>query len=101
MEQNDVRIKDSVAAKRAGVTPRTIDRWSKDPKVNYPAADITKGRKYRWLSQIEAWEQKNPNFGPERMTRKEPSKQVSSMPVRVPEFNDDLPWPDEEDEKVI
>jgi hypothetical protein len=66
MEQKRVRIPDRKAAKRAGVTPRTLRRWENDKAVGYPSAVIVRGRRYRWLDQIEDWERLNPGFGPAR-----------------------------------
>jgi len=59
-----IRIRDSEAAARAGVTPRTLRRWEEDPAVGFPAAHVIRGRRYRWLHEVEEWEQQNPGFGP-------------------------------------
>ena len=58
-----IRIKNSVAARRAGVTTRTLRRWDEDEAVGYPKPVIVRGRIYRWLDEIESWEARNPDFG--------------------------------------
>jgi hypothetical protein len=61
-KERPVRLKDSECAKRAGVTPRTLRRWEADPRVRYPKADIVLNRRYRWLHEVEQWEEENPDF---------------------------------------
>jgi hypothetical protein len=62
-KQDRIRIKDRTCARRAGVTTRTLRRWEVDPRVGYPQADVILGRRYRWLDEVEAWEELNPGFG--------------------------------------
>jgi hypothetical protein len=57
-----VRLTDSACAKRAGVCKRTLRRWEEDPRVLYPKADLVLNRRYRWLDEVEEWEESNPNF---------------------------------------
>lgn len=66
MKQKGARIKFSHAAKRLGITPRTLKRWSEDPAVGIPAAVLVKGRKYLYLDELLAWEAKNIGFGKEK-----------------------------------
>jgi excisionase family DNA binding protein len=38
-----------------GVTPMTIWRWERDPKLQFPAPTVIRGRKYRRRDDIDAW----------------------------------------------
>jgi hypothetical protein len=43
---------------RYGVSLKTIERWSQDQKLGYPQELDINGRKYRKLSELEAFERK-------------------------------------------
>jgi hypothetical protein len=43
-------------ARRYGVVPRSIERWQKDPKLEFPQPLIINGRKYWSLAELETWE---------------------------------------------
>jgi predicted DNA-binding transcriptional regulator AlpA len=45
-------------AKRYGVDRRTVDRWEKDERMNFPKFIRIRGRKYRDLAELEKWEKK-------------------------------------------
>jgi hypothetical protein len=46
-------------ARRFDVSTRTVDRWKDDPKLEFPAADLTiRQREYRKVATIEAWERR-------------------------------------------
>jgi hypothetical protein len=46
-------------ARRFDVSTRTVDRWKDNPKLEFPAADLTiNGREYRKVATIEAWERR-------------------------------------------
>jgi excisionase family DNA binding protein len=38
-----------------GVTSMTIWRWERDPKLEFPAPTVIRGRKYRRRNDIDAW----------------------------------------------
>jgi hypothetical protein len=52
-----VFVPDRVAAARYNKTPRTLDRWDRNPAMGFPKPIIFGGFKYRVLAQLEAWEQ--------------------------------------------
>jgi DNA-binding transcriptional regulator YiaG len=46
-------------AHRYNVTVQTVDRWKKNPKLNFPPPDlIINSREYRKVATIETWERK-------------------------------------------
>jgi len=46
-------------AHRYNVDPRTVDRWKKNSKLNFPPPDLViNQREYRKVTTIEAWERK-------------------------------------------
>jgi hypothetical protein len=49
-------IPDPRVADRYHVHPITIGRWDKDEELNFPAAIIINGRKYRRRVELEQWE---------------------------------------------
>ena len=71
-----MRIRNSAAAKRAGVTVRTLARWdTQRDKVGYAKPIHVCGRIYRDTDEIEQFERNNPNFSPVR-------KSARSTPTR-------------------
>jgi hypothetical protein len=47
-------------AHRYSVSLRTVDRWRKSTKLDFPKPDlIVNQREYRKVSSIEAWERKS------------------------------------------
>ena len=62
-----MRIPNSAAAKRAGVTVRTLTRWDQRPEeVGYAKPIYILGRIYRETDEIDAFERLNPGFSPPR-----------------------------------
>jgi hypothetical protein len=49
-------IPDAKVAKRYSVHPCTIDRWERDPKLNFPKAVRIRNRKYRDQAELDAWD---------------------------------------------
>jgi predicted DNA-binding transcriptional regulator AlpA len=49
-------LPDPQVCKRYGVTPMTLYRWDRDPRVNFPSPIRVNGRKYRDEQQLEGWE---------------------------------------------
>lgn len=50
-------IPDTDVCKRYGITPMTLWRWDHDPDMGFPKPiRLGKRRKYRVLSELEAWE---------------------------------------------
>jgi hypothetical protein len=43
-------------AKRWNVSKRAVERWGEDEKLGLPAEIEINGRRYRKLSELEAWE---------------------------------------------
>ncbi len=41
---------------RYGVCPRTISRWERDPRLNFPAPTIINGRLYDDEDQLTDWD---------------------------------------------
>jgi hypothetical protein len=48
-------------AERYGKTPRTIDRWRQNPRLNYPKQYEINGRPHGRLSDLEIWERSLPS----------------------------------------
>jgi hypothetical protein len=46
-------------ARRYSVTPRTIDRWRMNPKLQFPPPDmVVNDREYRQEETMEVWERR-------------------------------------------
>jgi hypothetical protein len=41
---------------RYGVVPRTVERWTEDPHLGFPAPLVIRKRRYWVLAELEAWE---------------------------------------------
>jgi hypothetical protein len=52
----DRRLPTKATAERYGVSTRTIERWRRDPKLNFPKPDNVNSRNYDWLSKLVSWE---------------------------------------------
>jgi hypothetical protein len=50
------RLPTGAVAARYGVTTRSVDRWWKDPDLNFPQPIIVNERKYWALTDLEIWE---------------------------------------------
>jgi hypothetical protein len=50
------RLPTGAVAARYGVTTRSIDRWWKDPDLNFPQPIIVNQRKYWSATDLEIWE---------------------------------------------
>jgi hypothetical protein len=50
------RIPKSGVARRYNKTPRTVDRWRKDPKLNFPSGICINGRWYWDEDVLDAWD---------------------------------------------
>jgi hypothetical protein len=46
----------SKVAERYGVHTCTIDRWRRDPEMNFPKGYRIKGRKYDENGELDAWD---------------------------------------------
>jgi len=53
---DDVLVSQRKLAERWGVCVKTVERRERDPSFKLPQAVLINGRKYRWLSEIEAYE---------------------------------------------
>ena len=51
-EEPDRRLSTTAVAARYGVSTRTIERWTRDPKLKFPQPDIVNLRKYWWASAL-------------------------------------------------
>ena len=59
-EFDDRRLVTAQVARRYGVTVDTIKNWRKDPRKNFPPAEIDpSGRKYNWLSQLREYDERD------------------------------------------
>jgi len=46
-------------ARRYNVTPRTVDRWKKNPRLQFPPPDLViNDREYRQIETLESWERR-------------------------------------------
>ena len=54
----DVRLPTTQVANRYGVSTRSVERWQRDSKLDFPKPILINNRKYWPLSSIEAWERK-------------------------------------------
>src|SRR6516165_8959538 len=50
------RLPTGAVAARYGVTTRSVDRWWKDPDLNFPQPIIINERKYWAVTDLETWE---------------------------------------------
>jgi predicted DNA-binding transcriptional regulator AlpA len=51
----DVLISNTKAARRLGVTTRSIFRWVQDPELNFPKPCFINGRRYFSEGEIDLW----------------------------------------------
>jgi hypothetical protein len=54
----DDLLPDPAVARRYGVHVRSIARWSKDPRLGFPAAISINGRNYRRRLELEKFERR-------------------------------------------
>jgi hypothetical protein len=54
--ESSARLPTGDVAARYGVTPRSIDRWRKDPELAFPQPIYIRDRKYWSLGELERWE---------------------------------------------
>jgi hypothetical protein len=50
------RLPTGGVAAKFNVTPRSVDRWWKNPELNFPQPIFINGRKYWSLAELERWE---------------------------------------------
>lgn len=55
MDAADVLISNGKAAKRLGVTTRSIFRWTQIPELNFPQPCFINGRRYFSQFAIDLW----------------------------------------------
>jgi hypothetical protein len=48
-----------LVAERYKVSDRTVARWERDPRLNFPKPLIINGRKYRDEAELDAWDRAN------------------------------------------
>jgi hypothetical protein len=53
---SDRKLSTAEVARRYTKTRRTIERWERDPELNFPKPLIIRGRKYRDEAELAAWE---------------------------------------------
>jgi predicted DNA-binding transcriptional regulator AlpA len=63
-QEFDTLLTKSKTAKRVGVTTRTVDRWSNQPELGFPAPCIVNKRRYFSSRQIDAWLESRKPSGP-------------------------------------
>jgi hypothetical protein len=49
-------IPDKEVARRYGVSVRTVERWSANPGLGFPAAIYIRHRRYRSVDALDAWD---------------------------------------------
>jgi hypothetical protein len=57
-QKGEELLPDPMVAKRYNVSTRTIPRWDRTEGLGFPAPIEIRDRKYRRLSELEAWERK-------------------------------------------
>jgi hypothetical protein len=55
-QEENLRIPRRKTAERYGVSVRTIERWERDPELNYPKSTIVNGRRYDDVDGLDAWD---------------------------------------------
>jgi hypothetical protein len=58
IRESTVRLPTGAVAQRYQVTPRSVDRWWKNPKLGFPQPIFINERKYWSLADLEKWERK-------------------------------------------
>ncbi|HEY8126129.1 MAG TPA: hypothetical protein VIF88_12010 [Methylocystis sp.] len=48
-------IRNKALSEYLGVTPMTIFRWRRDPKLDFPQAAVVNGVEYTCLDEIDTW----------------------------------------------
>src|SRR5215469_12443487 len=73
------RLPTGAVAARYGVTTRSVDRWWKNPDLNFPQPIIVNQRKYWALTDLEIWERQRvaEKVGSERTRRPQKAETVS------------------------
>jgi hypothetical protein len=56
MNDDDILLPDSKVRRRFGVCGRTLTRWDQNPTLAFPPPIVINNRKYRRLSELQAWE---------------------------------------------
>jgi hypothetical protein len=51
-------LPERLVAERYGICIRTLRRWSEDPDLGFPAVIKIRGRRFRNLAELEAWDAK-------------------------------------------
>jgi hypothetical protein len=53
-----VLVPDKVVGERYGRTTKTIERWGRDPKLDFPPVVRVRNRRYRDAAALDAWDAK-------------------------------------------
>jgi hypothetical protein len=56
ISESGARLPTGDVAARYGVTPRSIDRWRKDPELAFPKPIYIRDRKYWSVKELVNWE---------------------------------------------
>ena len=59
----EVRLPTVQVAKRFSVVVRTIERWLRDPNLNFPKPIVVNKRRYWRLEELERWERSRASEG--------------------------------------
>jgi hypothetical protein len=51
-------IPDRLVGERYGRGAKTIERWGRDPKLSFPPVVYVRGRRYRSVEALDAWDAK-------------------------------------------
>ncbi len=58
-DDKPILIADARVAERYDVCARTLARWDETPGLNFPPPILLRGRRYRELAALEAWDRDN------------------------------------------
>jgi DNA-binding transcriptional MerR regulator len=59
----DRKLPTRQVCRRYGVTDRTVNRWERDQKLNFPQPQIINGRKYYAEDGLTAWDRARQKSG--------------------------------------
>jgi hypothetical protein len=60
MDDGGTLLRSGKVAKRYNVTVRTIDRWQKNPALNFPEYIEINGQRYWYEGRLNEWDRQRP-----------------------------------------
>jgi hypothetical protein len=58
---------------------KTVERWGQNPKLNFPPEYDINGRKFRKLSELEAWERERASVAATTPRKRRPATTAESV----------------------